>query len=194
MSRKHASRAWIALAGALLAGHALAASLYDEKTFRPLTADNKAFRVGDLITVQVVESASASTDSDTTTRRTNNLSASLSHGVARVTSAEAAVAGQFDGGGHTERNGKLVAQVSVSVRQVLPNGEMLIAGEQQLRLNDELQRIQLDGRVRPQDISDGNVVLSTRIADAHIVYHGEGDVTERQRRAWWRKLGDWLGL
>lgn len=171
-----------------------AGSLYDEKTYRPLTADNKAFRVGDAITVQVIESASASTNSDTTTRRANNLSTSLGHGNGKVASADLGVAGEFDGGGRTQRAGRLLAQLTVSVKELLPNGEMWIAGEQQLTLNDELQRIYLEGRIRAQDISDTNLVLSSRLADARIVYLGDGDLSERQKRSWWRKLLDGLGL
>jgi flagellar L-ring protein precursor FlgH len=53
---------------------------------------------------------------------------------------------------------------------------------------------QLDGRVRPQDISDGNLVLSTRLADARITYVGEGDLSDRARRAWWRRFLDAVGL
>ncbi len=171
-----------------------AGSLYDEKTYRALTADNKAFRVGDAITVQVIESASASTNSDTTTRRANNLSASLGHGNGKVASADLGVAGQFDGGGRTQRAGRLLAQLTVSVKELLPNGEMWIAGEQLLTLNDELQRIYIEGRIRAQDISDTNLVLSSRLADARIVYLGDGDLSERQKRSWWRKLLDGLGL
>jgi flagellar L-ring protein precursor FlgH len=54
--------------------------------------------------------------------------------------------------------------------------------------------VTLEGLVRPVDITDGNVVQSTRIADARITYVGEGDLTERGRRAWWRKLLDALGF
>jgi flagellar L-ring protein precursor FlgH len=80
------------------------------------------------------------------------------------------------------------------VRDVLPNGDLLVGGEQLLAINDEQQKVVLQGRVRPQDISDGNVVLSTRLADASITYQGEGTLSERQQRAWWRKLLDWVGL
>ena len=144
--------------------------------------------------MQVIESASASTNADTTTRRANNLSASLAHGDGRVASADLGLSGQFDGGGRTQRAGRLLAQLTVSVREILPNGEMWVAGEQRLTLNDELQRIYLEGRIRAQDISDTNLVLSSRLADARIVYLGDGDLSERQKRGWWRKWMDWLGL
>ncbi|MGM9489676.1 flagellar basal body L-ring protein FlgH [Ideonella sp. YS5] len=192
---------WVATAAlacslGLLAGTASAQSLYDETTFRPLTADHKAFRVGDVLTVQVVESATAAANADTGTQRRNNLGVDLSldYHRSRHASANASVGGDFDGGGRTARDGRLVAQLTVSIRDVLPNGDLLVAGEQQLTINDERQRIAVTGRVRPQDISEANVVLSTRIADADITYVGEGHLADRQKPAWWRQVTDWLGF
>jgi flagellar L-ring protein FlgH len=184
------------LALALIAAPALssATSLYNESTYRPLTADNKAFRVGDLLTVQVFENSSASTTADTGTRRKNNLNAELAHGGRKVGETSLAVGGDFDGGGRTQRANRVLITLSVSVREVLPNGDLRVAGEQFLLVNDEQQKVTLEGRVRPQDVSDGNVVLSTRLADARITYLGEGEVSQRQQRAWWRKLLDWVGM
>jgi flagellar L-ring protein precursor FlgH len=171
-----------------------ATSLYDEATFRPLMADRKAFRVGDVLTVQVFENSSASTSTDTGSRRKNNLGAELVHGARRVAETGIAVGGDFDGGGRTQRANRVLITLSVSVRDVLSNGDLKVAGEQLLLVNEEQQRVTLEGRVRPQDISDGNVVQSTRLADARISYLGEGEVSQRQQRAWWRKLLDWAGM
>ncbi|HVZ46128.1 MAG TPA: flagellar basal body L-ring protein FlgH [Ramlibacter sp.] len=170
-----------------------ATSLYDEATFRPLTADRKAHRVGDVLTVQVLEDSSASTSADTDTRRKNDLTTQLSHS-SRSMQATLAVNGDFDGGGRTQRANRMLTTLSVTVREVLANGDLRVAGEQMLLVNHEEQRVTLEGRVRPQDVSDGNVVLSTRMADARITYLGEGELSERQQRAWWRKLADWMGL
>jgi flagellar L-ring protein precursor FlgH len=173
---------------------AQAQSLYDEKTYRPLTADNKAFRVGDVLTVQVMENAAAQANADTGTRRNNNLSANLERSKHAPMSIGLAVGGDFDGGGRTARAGRILAQLSVTVREVLPNGDLKVSGEQLLLINEEQQKIDLEGRVRPIDITDGNVVLSSRLADARINYVGQGDLAERQKPAWWRKVFDWLGL
>ncbi len=175
-------------------GASTAQSLYDEKTFRPLTADNKAYRVGDVLTVQVIENAAASANADTGTRRANNLNAQLVRPSAGPVTVGLGTSGDFDGGGSTARAGKLLAQLSVTVREVLPNGDLRVSGQQLLLINEEQQRIDLEGRVRPQDISDGNVVLSSRLADAKINYVGQGDLADRQKPAWWRKVVDWLGL
>ena len=185
---------WIGALLLLFGLPSLAQSLYDEKTFRPLTSDNKAFRVGDVLTVQVIENAAASANADTGTRRANNISAQLSRPKLGGVAVGLATAGDFDGGGSTARAGKLLAQLSVTVREVFPNGDLRVAGQQLLLINEEQQRIDLEGRVRPQDISDGNVVISSRLADARINYVGQGDLADRQKPAWWRKVVDWLGL
>ena len=190
--------AW--LLATLAASPASAQSLYDETTFRALTADHKAFRVGDVLTVQVIESATAIANADTGTQRSNGIGLGLDASTtyrrdrSAAINANASVGSDFDGGGRTERAGRLVAQLTVSIRDVMANGDLLVAGEQQLTINDERQRISLTGRVRPQDISDANVVLSTRIADADITYVGEGHLADRQKPAWWRQIADILGF
>ncbi|HEX7639620.1 MAG TPA: flagellar basal body L-ring protein FlgH [Burkholderiaceae bacterium] len=174
---------------------AVAQKLFDAKTYHALAADRKAVAVGDILTVQVFEQSSASTTTDTTTQRTNALGASLSiansglqHG------GSISQSGSFDGGGTTERANKLLVTLSVTVREVLPNGDLLVRGEQSLTVNKEEHKVLLEGRVRPQDVGGDNTVLSTRLADAHIEYVGDGDLSDRQTRAWWRHLLDILGL
>jgi len=61
-------------------------------------------------------------------------------------------------------------------------------------INEEQQRINVEGRIRPQDLSDQNVVLSNRVADARITYVGEGDLAQRQKPAWWHHFLDLFGL
>lgn len=173
---------------------AQAQSLYDPANFRPLTADNKAFRVGDVLTVQVIENATAAANADTGSRRNNALAATVTRTRSDALSVGLETSGDFDGGGRTARAGKLLAQISVTVRQIMPNGDLRLEGEQLLTINDEQQRINLEGQVRPQDISDGNVVLSSRLAAARITYFGEGDLAERQRPAWWRRVFGVLGF
>jgi len=182
------------LLGLALAGAARADSLYDERTYRALAADHKAFRVGDLITVQVYEISSASSSTDTATQRRNGLDASLRLLDGKQWGAAAGVTGEFAGGGSTQRTNRLLATLTVSVREVLATGDLVLGGEQLLTVNEEQHRVNLAGRVRPQDVSSDNVVLSTRLADARIDYVGDGDLSQRQRRSWWRKLLDWMGL
>ncbi len=175
-------------------GAATAESLYREETFRPLTADNKAFRPGDVLTVQVFENSAATTSAETDTRRRHALNADLSHGGRTAGQTSLGVGGEFTGGGRTQRANRLLATLTVTVRQVLPNGDLQVSGAQTLLVNQEPQKVTLEGRVRPHDISDANVVLSTRLADARISYEGDGDIGQRNRQPWWRNLLDLLGL
>lgn len=184
---------WVLAAGV----SASAGSLYNPQSFRPLTADGKAFRVGDALTVQVFENSSASSSADTGTRRNNDIGVVVGSGGGSDSHRHQAgitVGGEFDGGGRTQRANRLLATLTVTVQEVLPNGELRVGGEQLLTVNEEQQRVTLQGRVRPKDVSEGNVVLSTRLADAQITYVGEGDVSERSRRGGWRRFLDWLGL
>ncbi|MBT9503765.1 MAG: flagellar basal body L-ring protein FlgH [Burkholderiaceae bacterium] len=166
-----------------------AQSLYDESTFRPLTGDRKAYRVGDVLTIQVLENASAAASADSGTQRKSDLSVGR-----RQHELNLAASSEFDGGGRTARTGRLLTQLSVHVVAVLANGDMRVAGEQLLVINREQQRIRIEGQVRAQDISEGNVVLSNRLAEARIDYVGAGDMTESQRAAWWHRVMNWLGL
>lgn len=186
---------WVrAAALVLVLGAAQAQSLYNEESFRSLTADNKAWKAGDVLTVQVFENSSATTSADTATRRNNGIAAELAHGGKSVAQTGIGVNGDFDGGGRTQRANRLLTTLTVTVREVLPNNDLRISGEQQVTINHEPQKVSLEGRVRPLDITDGNVVLSTRIADAKITYVGEGDLAERSQRSWWRRFVDAVGF
>lgn len=179
---------------ALVCGIAGAQSLYEESTYRALASDRKAYRVGDIITVQVYEQSSATTTTDTSTQRTNALNVGVSSVSGTQRGGSIAQGGSFDGGGTTQRANKLLVTLSVSVMEVLPNGELRLAGDQALTVNEEHHTVHLEGRVRPQDIGSDNTVLSTRLADAKVQYVGSGDLSERQKRGLWRKIVDALGL
>lgn len=177
----------------LLVSSVQADSLYNPRTFQPLTSDVRVRHVGDLITVMVYESSSASSSANTTASREANVGLGVQAQKHQYTGAIKA-SNQSDGGGKTAREGKVLAQITVAVREITPSGDLIIGGEQLLEINNERQRIALEGRVRPQDISETNVVLSTRIADAHIRYAGQGDLSDKQRPAWWQRLLTLFGV
>jgi flagellar L-ring protein precursor FlgH len=144
--------------------------------------------------VQVFENTTALSSAETDTRRNNQLQADLSHGGRSVGQTSLALGGDFDGGGRTQRSSRLLTTVTVRVQEVMAGGQLRIAGTQALTVNEELQTVSLQGVVRALDISDGNIVQSTRIADGRITYLGQGDVTERGRPAWWRRVLDAVGF
>ncbi len=183
--------AWMLM---IVGGPARAESLFDPDLYRSLGTDRKAARIGDVLTIQVVETSSASSSADTSTGRKSSFDAEFRLSRRPTTSGGIDVDSDFDGGGKTQRSGKLLAQMSVGVVGVAPNGDLYVKGDQLLTVNDEQQKIQVKGRVRPQDISPGNVVLSTRLAEAEIVYIGEGELAGRQRPSWWARFLNWLGF
>jgi len=90
----------------------------------------------------------------------------------------------FDGSGSTMRRENLTATISTRVIEVLPNGNFLIQGRRNVRVNNEDQIILLEGTIRPRDISSDNTVNSSYIADARITYAGKGIISDRQQPGW----------
>jgi flagellar L-ring protein precursor FlgH len=168
-------------------------SLYSEAQFQPMTSDRRLHKVGDLVTVIIFENASASSTADTGANR--DASAGLQIAKPLITKDFGlSTSNDFTGGGRTQRSGKVLGQLTVSVREVAPNGDLLVAGEQVLDVNGERQVIRLEGRVRPRDISELNTVLSSRVADARISFSGDGVVGDRQRPGWWHQVLTFVGF
>jgi flagellar L-ring protein precursor FlgH len=195
------TRALIALALGAAALAASAESLYNESTFQSLTADRRALRPGDALTVLVVENASASASANTTGNKTGGLTGSVKASGGRGTSitpseytGSISLGEDFGGKGTVQRSGRVAAQLTVTVQSVMPNQEMMVAGRQQIFVNGEKQLIELSGRVRPVDVTDGNTVLSSRIADAEITYVGDGVLAEKQKQGLVSRVLSWLGL
>lgn len=166
-------------------------SLWSEDMgFGDLFSDPKARRAGDVITIQIDESSSASNSADTSTDRGSSLSAGISElfGVNTSTLQNLSVSGEmeseFEGSGSTSRSGQLDAYITARVVEVMPNRNLKIVGSREIMVNNEKQIMMIYGVVRPRDISEDNVVLSTFVADARIAYSGAGIVDDRQRPGW----------
>lgn len=173
----------------------MAASLYQgDGSYRPLTSDQRARRVGDMLTVLVVENSSASANASTGTEKSGGLTFGWKS-TQRVESANLQLGDTFGGKGQIQRSGRLLAQLSVTVREIdAVSGLLSVTGEQQILVNDEKQAITLSGKVRPIDILDNNTVLSNRLADAHISYIGDGILSEKQHPGILTRLLGWLGI
>lgn len=168
-------------------------SLYQPSSYQAFTSDLRPRKVGDLITVMVYENASASTTANTSAGRDGAVALDL-RGPGKHYGPAVKANNQMDGRGRTEREGRVLAQLTVAIREITPQGDLLIAGDQLLEVNNEKQQIHVEGRVRPQDVSDANVVLSTRIANARISYAGQGDLADLQRPGWWQRFLTLFGL
>jgi flagellar L-ring protein precursor FlgH len=165
----------------------------------------KARNVGDVVTVEIVESSSASNKAATKTDRGSSLSAGVENflGYERQFSnpkhqfnpfgtIKGGMESAFDGSGETERSGTLIASITARVTEILPNGNLRIVGSRHLMVNNEKQFITLSGIIRPRDISPGNVIRSTCVSDAKIAYSGVGIIDERQRPGWLANLINWI--
>lgn len=184
--------ALLAAAMAAMAG-AHAQSLYDAGTFQSLTADRRALRPGDTLTVLVVENSSASASANTTTQKTGGITAGIKANTISNTGA-ISLGEDFGGKGTVQRAGRVAAQITVTVHSLAPNDDLFISGRQQILVNGEKQLIELSGRVRPIDITEANTVLSSRIADANITYVGDGILAEKQKQGILSHILGWLGL
>ncbi|EGG95009.1 Flagellar L-ring protein FlgH [gamma proteobacterium IMCC1989] len=170
---------------------ASANSLYSDSNYVSLHSDKKKLSQGDIVTVLVYEQASASTSAGTDTERDTEISGTLT-GTNKTRRAGLDIGSDFSGGGSISREGKLIASVSVKVKSVLSSGDMVIKGQQLIEFNDETQFINIEGTIRPSDISPDNTVLSTRIADARITYKGDGLLGKQQQPGFFSKLMGWL--
>ena len=172
---------------------ASADGLLDKETYRPLVADQRAYRPGDNLTVLITETASASTTAKTTTNKKAALAGSANANGEPV-SAGADLSEDFTGGGKIERTGRLLAQLTVMVQAVDRNGDLLVKGEQEILVNEEKQWISVEGRVRQADIRSDNTVLSNRISEARIKYTGKGLLAEKQKPGILTRFLSWLGI
>ena len=180
-----------ALSILLLPIQVLATSLYSDANYSSLHMDKKNLKKGSIVTVLIYEQASASTSAGTNTDRSSGLSVAGrdTHSTKR---AGIDLDTNFDGEGTISREGRLIASVSVTVEEVLDNGEMKIKGKQLIEFNNEKQHIALEGRIRPEDVTADNTVLSTRIADAHLTYVGDGLLGKQQQPGILSRMLNWL--
>ncbi|MBW2124625.1 MAG: flagellar basal body L-ring protein FlgH [Deltaproteobacteria bacterium] len=170
--------------------------------------DLRAFKVGDLVTINIVETSKATKKAATKTERSSSIKAGIDNllgyetkmrswgGLPRAfsnsTMFKASMANSFDGSGSTSRDETMTASITARVVEVLPNGNLFIRGTRQIKVNNEVQYITLSGLIRPYDISPDNTVLSTYIADAKIEYTGKGAVSDKQRPGWLMRLLDYV--
>ncbi|MCL6476216.1 MAG: flagellar basal body L-ring protein FlgH [Firmicutes bacterium] len=176
-----------------ISGYALADSLWKDGN-RSLYADRKAVKEGDVLTVLIYESTTASSRADTKTSKSDSSSTKPGVGPLLSMLPEWSVSGKTgsQASGSTTRSGTLVGKISVVVKEVLPNGNLKVEGTRTVGVNGEKEKIVLTGIVRPEDVSAENTVASTAIAQAEIHYEGKGPVGNKQREGLLTKLLKWL--
>ena len=173
-------------------------SLWDETSASPYTT-SKAFKVGDIVTVLIIESTSAIQKAGTDTNVSDSLSASFDHTIEKLkptidssNMAAASAQNKYKGIGATTRSSSVQAKVAAVVTRVLQNGNLLIKGEHRVAVNTERQVITISGMVRPKDVSLDNTVYSYQVANASVSVKGTGTVQEAEEPGWFTKMVNWF--
>lgn len=169
-------------------------SLWSDRYVNPLT-DKVARRVGDILTIIISESSAATFGADTTASKNDGtfIDKALGPIIERLISAASdGATSKVDGKGQTSQTGKMAAKITAVVKQVLPNGTLVVEGAKSLTYNKEVQNFRITGIVRREDILPNNTVRSEQIAEAIIALNGKGMIADRQRRGILTRLLDWL--
>ncbi|WP_133772962.1 flagellar basal body L-ring protein FlgH [Enterovirga rhinocerotis] len=163
--------------------------------------DQRAHQVGDLVTVRVKVTDKADFDNQTRRARANDESFSAKSffgGERRLKNAnpdslvDADSNSSSAGTGSIRRKEELVTNVAGVVTQVLPNGNLVVEGKQEIRVNFEVRELIVAGIVRPEDIEADNTIESTKIAEARIAYGGRGQITDVQQPRYGQQVMDIL--
>lgn len=157
--------------------------------------DQRASRIGDILTVQIEIDDSAKTTNATSSSRSSGMTAGVPHFLGLESSLGRILPGGFEpenaietsstssnaGSGAVNRSEKISLTIAAVVTAILPNGNMMIQGTQEVRTNTDLRQLTVAGIVRPNDISSANTIRHTQIAEARISYGGRGDISRVQK-------------
>lgn len=166
--------------------------------------DQRAKDIGDIITVNITIKDKAELDNASDRSRTSSESSGLNSLLGYETSLNRILPEDIDntsladmgsdsshsGSGTIDREEKIEMKIAALVTQVLPNGNMVINGSQEVRVNFEKRILQIDGVIRPEDITIDNTVSYEKIAEARIVYGGQGQITDVQQPRYGQQLYD----
>lgn len=161
-------------------------SLFQAVSYRPAFEDPRARSIGDTITIQIVENVTASQVSKSTSNRTTSMDAGVS--AAPLVSAMdianlkvgAASNNDFSGKGGTESANTFAGTITATVVEVLANGHMVVTGEKQIGVNQNVDVLRFSGTVDPKTVQPGNVVSSNKVANARMESRGRGAQAEAQ--------------
>lgn len=165
-------------------------SIYQVGSSRPLFEDRRARYVGDTITISITENTSASAKSNNKLDKTNTGSASVSalSGLPGKSllglDYNATSTNAFSGKGEAANNNVFTGNITATVIDVLPNGNLLVSGEKQLAIGHEQEFVRISGVVNPSFVDASNTVASSKIADARIEYKSAGQISEGQIMGW----------
>lgn len=170
-----------------------------------LFQDTRAAGLGDIITIKVDENAASDITADTQLSRDSSAKltlpaalglagklAKVAPGVDAASLFNAELATAFNGSGKTSRTGTLTATIQARVKKMLPNGDLYLEGHKVISMNHEDHHLYISGVIRQEDVGPDNSVASARVADAQVIFNGEGQVSEQQREGWLVRLLHYL--
>ena len=166
--------------------------------------DQRASRIGDIITVEIEIDDSAELSNSSNRQRSADTSAGVSNFFGLETAVGQVLNSAFDpsnmitanadsshnGSGAINREEKIELTVAAVIVDRLPNGNLVLAGRQEVRINGELRELTVSGIIRPEDVTARNRVNHTQIAEARISYGGRGQISAVQRPNWGQRIGD----
>ena len=171
---------------------------------RAFFKDQRAARIGDLLTVTVNITDKANLSNETQRSRSNKEDSGITDFIGAQTlgaQAKKVLPGRIltadstassDGKGSVNRQEALQTNVAAVVTQVLPNGNLVVEGKQEIRVNFEIRELIVAGIVRPEDIQSDNTIDSSKIAQARIAYGGRGQITDVQQPRYGQQVTDIL--
>lgn len=157
-----------------------------------LFEDQRARRIGDILTIVLQETTNASKSASLETTKENDigiagptvLGGPVTHNGDEILAATVNSSQAFDGEGASTQSNSLTGRITVTVTEVLANGYLVVRGEKVLTLNRGDEYVRFSGIVRPSDIRSNNTVVSTQVADAQIIYSGAGEVADASKHGW----------
>ncbi len=172
------------------APRAATGSLYHNASYRPLFEDRRARMAGDTVTINIVETLTASQKSTSTIGKKDSVTAGvtalpfISANSFTRASAGGSSATDFAGKGGTEAANTFYGTITSTVAEVLPNGHLVVVGEKQIGVNQNVDVLRFSGTVDPRAIGPGSVVNSTQVANVRIESRGRGAQGEAQVMPW----------
>jgi flagellar L-ring protein precursor FlgH len=165
-------------------------AIYRSGMHRPLFEDRRARFVGDVLTVNILEKTSAKQSSASTLDKSGKVDATVgalplfkASTLARLgLSGESA--NTSSGKGDTASDNTFVGTITVTVVEILSNGNLVVSGEKQIGINQNADRLRFSGTVNPATIQADNTVVSTQVADARLQVRGQGDIDRAQTTGW----------
>ena len=164
-------------------------AIYQPTSYQPLFEDHRARAVGDVLVININEKIAASKNASSTANRAGNMDfvvpdAQIGGRGIKGGSLSANSKNDFEGKGDSAANNVFTGAITVTVVDVLPNGNLVVSGEKQIGINQGSEFVRLSGVVDPRFIVAGNTISSTQVADARLEYRGSGYIDEAQTLGW----------